>query len=445
MEQIDKVEPLNPGARFQLVRLHERVGDWKQALPILRKLSDDNPSNVQFKAYLVHGLIAERRNEEAQSEIENLESALADSLALVTLKALLLNAQGDPESAARLIESHLESLDSVASSEDAVRELFTQKTPEETVAWLAERANTEGNRQAVGILKRCQELVKNGDIAAAQALLTESFRVGSLRMFLHQSKFVMSAKLLASFRQFAAAERVYRRGMKLSSQPDDIFPLIAYVVNQRRIDDALDLCEQAWKDATPAAAANTSVAVIRAGTATPAQITRVDDWLQAAIQEHADDAQLLVHLADLRDYEGRYDDAEQIYRRTLSLDGTRLLALNNLAWLSGVRGRNAKEGLQFINTAIARAGALSELLDTRAIVYLALGDSESAVRDLLRAVEASPSPVKYYHLATAQFQAGQTAAARGSYRAALDAGFTASQLHPLERKLYEQIAIKLNK
>ena len=444
LEQIDALQPLSPEGRFQLVRLHERVGDWEQALPLLRKLGDDNPSNVQFKAYLVHGLIAQNRHEEAQAEIEGLESALADSLALVTLKALLLNAQGDPEGGARLIESHLESLESVASSEDAVRKLFTKKTPEETVAWLAERAKAEGNRQAVGILQRCQELVKSGDIAAAQALLTESFRGGSLKTFLHQSKFVMSAKLLASFRQFAAAERVYRKGMTFSSQPDDIFPLIAYVTKQQRIDDALDLCEQAWKAATPGAAANSSVAVIRAGTATAAQIKRVDDWLQAAIEDNADDAQLLVHLADLRDYEGRYDDAEQIYRRTLSLDGTRLWALNNLAWLSGLRGKNAKEGLQFVNKAIERAGALGELLDTRAIVHLALGDPESAIRDLSRAVEASPSPTKYYHLATAQLQAGQSDAARESYRTALDAGFTAALLHPLERKLHRQFAPQLN-
>ncbi len=120
-----------------------------------------------------------------------------------------------------------------------------------------------------------------------------------------------------------------------------------------------------------------------------------------------------MHLADLRDFQGRYDEAQQIYEAVLMKNPNHVTALNNLAWLLAVGGQNPRRAVQYMDFAVNQAdklvGPVSELLDTRAVVYLRAGNKREALVDMKKAAEvaANPGPMLYFHLAEAQLANGK--------------------------------------
>ena len=82
----------------------------------------------------------------------------------------------------------------------------------------------------------------------------------------------------------------------------------------------------------------------------------------------------------------------------------------------------------------------------RAVVHLAAGNADLAVRDLRQAAAQAPSAVTYYHLAQAHLLAKDRTAAHTAYRRAVQLGLKEVDLHPLERppwrKLHEEFGIK---
>ena len=100
--------------------------------------------------------------------------------------------------------------------------------------------------------------------------------------------------------------------------------------------------------------------------------------------------------------------------------------------------------LPLIHEAIAIAGPVDELLDTRATVYLQNRQADLAVKDLEHALAQAPTPTRYFHLAQARQMVKDRAAAAVAMRKALDMGLQAAQLHPLERASFEQLVAELN-
>ena len=60
------------------------------------------------------------------------------------------------------------------------------------------------------------------------------------------------------------------------------------------------------------------------------------------------------------------------------------MALNNLATVLGEHSTTATEACELIDRAIAQAGPLAELLDTKGTLLLASGDAEGAVTGAAR-------------------------------------------------------------
>ena len=80
----------------------------------------------------------------------------------------------------------------------------------------------------------------------------------------------------------------------------------------------------------------------------------------------------LSKLAAIRMRQGRFDEAENLFRRSLA-SNPRIRGLNNLAWLLSHRDRASPGALELINRAIDVAGEDPGLLDTRAVIFLQLG------------------------------------------------------------------------
>jgi tetratricopeptide (TPR) repeat protein len=124
------------------------------------------------------------------------------------------------------------------------------------------------------------------------------------------------------------------------------------------------------------------------------------------------------------------------------------MALNNLAWLLALKGgTHADEAVERINRAFEVTGPDPNLLDTRAVAYLALNRpafADLAVEDLRKLIADSPSPTAYFHLAQAQLMAGRKKEAIEAWRKAnADTPLTPEILHPLERTSFDRLVREL--
>jgi predicted Zn-dependent protease len=189
------------------------------------------------------------------------------------------------------------------------------------------------------------------------------------------------------------------------------------------------------------------VSCLRSGRPDAAQCRRAEGWITAALEKHAGSAVLTLALANLRDLQDRPEEAESIYRDLLKRDENNLIACNNLAALKAFEGKEVGDGLDVIQRAIQVGGPRPKLLDTRACVYMALGRWADAVRDLEEVVSQEPNPASYLRLARAHGMAGNRKAALGALAKARarDGGLKLSDLHPLERPVYEKFVQELEK
>src|SRR5262249_2728127 len=117
----------------------------------------------------------------------------------------------------------------------------------------------------------------------------------------------------------------------------------------------------------------------------------------------------------------------------LAQDDRNVLAYNNVAVLLALHEGKHEEALASIDKAIELAGPQPDLLDTRAIVYLATDKPERASDDLDQAQPPTAEPAAPFRLACAHLASNNNRAAREAYKRAKDEGFTLSRLHPLER------------
>lgn len=218
--------------------------------------------------------------------------------------------------------------------------------------------------------------------------------------------------------------------------------------------DAVDLCEEVRQTGAHYNEANAAVvAILRTNKPSEAQPTKFDHWakqrqrvessLREAMQKDPKDAPVRLHLADLMEMQGKYDDVEKLCREVLKENENNLVALNNLAWLLGQKSNTAAEALTLIERAVAKYGQRPELLDTRAIVQLNLGRIEPALRDLQRVVNEAPTPTRLFHLCRVQERARNIPSAQAALRQANDLGLTAQQLHPVEQAEYQRVTSEL--
>ena len=244
------------------------------------------------------------------------------------------------------------------------------------------------------------------------------------------------------------AEALYKKFVSQNKLPGRYLVLAEFYNRQGRLDEALKYCDEAARDkAPPEAVANMMVATLRHGEPTAEQFRRVERWFEQAAKDGNADS-LLLSLADLRDLQGRYQEAETLYSQVLGKNGNNLLAINNLAWLLALKEGKNDEALALLNRAIDFVGPSPELLDTRGVVYLKRGQAgaDKALADLQACLEQSPSGQRYFHLAQVQNLANDREAAKESLKKARDNGLTINtikQLHPLEQPAYRELLAAL--
>jgi tetratricopeptide (TPR) repeat protein len=219
---------------------------------------------------------------------------------------------------------------------------------------------------------------------------------------------------------------------------------------------AIDLCDSVRQTGALFDEANgAAVAILRQNKPSEAQPTRFDQWqrerqrVENALRESlANDPKAVtvrLQLADLMELEGKYVEVEKLCREVIQLNENHLVALNNLAWLLGQNEKKANEGLTLIQRAIDKFGPRAELLDTRAIIRLNLGQAEEALQDLERVVNEAPTATRLFHLSRVHDKLRDAKSALASFRRANEMGLTMQQLHPVEQAEYQRVSAELNR
>jgi cellulose synthase operon protein C len=224
-------------------------------------------------------------------------------------------------------------------------------------------------------------------------------------------------------------------------QPQRTLPLAVFLAGQDRVDEAMEILKKARSTCRPEQVAEVALLVLDAPSATETQRRHAEAWLEEAVRKGPDSIILASRLGVLRIRQGRFDEAEGLFRRLMASDPNDPDVLNNLAWLLALRDPDkAQEALGLINRGIEIRGPMPSLLDTRAVVLIRSGQPVRAVQDLTRAQELSPgNPSPSLHLAWAYQTNGDLDQARRAFRKAVDLGWKVANSDPLEHKLMEKM------
>ena len=384
-EILDSGESSSAADRWILARLYQAEGDWADYSRQMRTLLAAHADKPLYVAGYVQSLLRRNEVQEAELWLERLVDIAPNGWSTASLKAHILMARELPNEA----------------------------------------------------LAAVKEFVENPD--AEPSDLTQRLRIASSTL----EQFAASAEDSdqAALRLAREAEAFYRRYAERSS--DGILALAAFLGRSGRIDEAIDTLERGG-ETDRAEAVIAAIVAIRGGTeTTPQHVKRIEKVIKAALQRSSRSTALLVSVADLRNLQGRYKEAETLYREIIQKEPGHVVALNNLALLLALQSRLAKEALPLMNRAVELAGPVAMLLDSRATVYMALGQHTSALADLKQAIDDAPTGTRYFHLAQAHHLVEQPEAAARALRKAHELGLAAERLHPLERAAYHDLAVTL--
>jgi tetratricopeptide (TPR) repeat protein len=259
-----------------------------------------------------------------------------------------------------------------------------------------------------------------------------------------QPKRDIAASLYERIDCTAEAEKLYQElasGGKLDAQ----LRYAGFLGRQKRLGEAFAIFEQLWK--TPANHAAVASAMMQTlGPVHDPKIPQLESAKRMLAEAHAKEPNLFVYtifLASVLNQRTEYDDSEKLYREVLKLDAKNAVALNNLAWLLAVYRNKGQEALPLVDAAINQVGPQAELLDTRAVIYISMGQTEKAIKDLTAALGDQPTPTMYFHRAQALQQKKDSENALADLRMARQLKLTPDKLHPLEQTAFVDLRRQL--
>ncbi len=237
--------------------------------------------------------------------------------------------------------------------------------------------------------------------------------VAALNAYVERTKIASEpiAALWEELGRFEEAEAVWRQVLSAPGRAERTLAFAEYLGRRNKPDQALEQTERAWATCAADAVARTCVAILDATQLREAQLQRAAAQIESAGAKHPDDSGLVITLAIVRERQGRFGDAERLYRRALERDKGNVIALNNLAWLIALQEGQGGNALALVNRAIEQVGPNAELLDTRGIIALTMGQTNRALADFHEAIATRPSAPLYFHEAQAQLSSGHPAEA----------------------------------
>ncbi|MGP0065145.1 MAG: tetratricopeptide repeat protein [Isosphaeraceae bacterium] len=256
------------------------------------------------------------------------------------------------------------------------------------------------------------------------------------------------AGLLERFGFAGEAESAYKAFIvRKPDEPERVLTLASFLARQDRTKEAVAILDEASRTCRPEAVAGASLMLFVAPSADEDVKRRVEAWIVEALRKSPSAAAALrPKLATIYSKQGRYDEAETLFRQILISEPDNVETLNNLAWVLAVREPGVpREALELVDRAIEKAGHLSTLVDTRAVALIRVGEADRAAQELRDAKRADPENVSLaLHLAWAYQAAGKPDEAQKAFRLAEELGLKPESRAPLERDFIDRLRRQLN-
>lgn len=254
------------------------------------------------------------------------------------------------------------------------------------------------------------------------------------------------ARLMEEFGLHKDAEVILRRSAAAGT-PSAHAPLAAFYLRTGRPADAVAVAFEHEATAPAGVTARLLAGAVRvrhAATVPAAEqpawaatVHRIEEWVNRKQAADPTNIDLLFARAELADIAGRYADALGLYEKGLRLAPDHAPFLNNAALLYALSAKDFDKATAAADRLLATHGPRPGYLDTRAVVHLAAGRLDQAVRDLTAAAGQSASPVYAFHLARALEAKGEVPDA--AFADALRKGLTRAKLHPLEWAEFDRL------
>ncbi len=297
---------------------------------------------------------------------------------------------------------------------------------------------------AAALLLRAQVAAKQGHPEEAANMLKRMLPSGPLPPD-QLPRLRAIAQLMEQQGMRLAAEEMYRRYMAAEPGPGALL-LAQFLGRNGRIDEALDLCDDAFRTETVVAVLDAAYAIAHAEgrKVSEPQLERMAGWYRRALRDDSDSPALILRMADFQELRGNHAEAEKLYRDALARKDLtpmqRAIGLNNLAFLLANQRKDLPEALAMTDQAAALLGPKSDILDTRGMVHLAMDDVKSALADFKdAALVADASALKLLHLAAAQLLSGDKDGAQSTFRRAREQKLGTAGLSSVERELYDRL------
>lgn len=261
------------------------------------------------------------------------------------------------------------------------------------------------------------------------------------------------APMLVSLNDLEDAEKLYRA--VVAKNPNKVLALADFLGTHRDVNQAFEILESVYKPELTEPVSRIAIGIVRArrDEIQDKYDDKVRGWLDRGLLENPDSIPLEMLLAEFADVQKNYDEAAEIYKKLLARDDvsgiTRAIVLNNLAFLVALADNADEAGvdpLQLIDKAIQILGPTADILDSRAVIYIAKGDYQKAIRDLDNSLTDNPTPAKYFHKAVAHLGAGENTAALKAWDEAHKLNKdTRSTLNRMEYEQYDRAKTQIEK
>ena len=368
---------------LELAKALVAAGDWMEASGLLRDLVAANGKEPRYLVIYIEALLQHNEVSSAEMYVDRLERLAPNWFATTSLRADLLRETNQPLQALELLKSFVDRADA---------------TPRDRATRL---------RAVAGEL----------DVLGRQLIKPEEAPLAS---------------------QFAAqAELLYRTYVK--ENPGHKLVLAVFLGTRDKVDEALDILDGSLQTSNVNDFSQACALIVEGGKGNREQLQRMDKIIQSAIKKFKQSNSLLLPLAELRSRQEQFAQAADIYHEALDKAPDDVMALNNLAVLQALQDVKLDESLKLVDRAIEIAGPLGSMLDSRATVYIAMGNPEKALEDIKAAIVDQETPVRLFHLAQAYSLNGDATNAKMAFKKAQGKGLTKELLQPLEFPAFEKL------
>lgn len=445
-------DPTVAWARRQAARLFSLSGNYQDSLKAEAMLSaavENNSATTEGQDLLID--ILNRRGDPASRErIVELLQKIQQQRGLAADRELLLgkalNDLGDWDACQKQMEGAItRNPDDAALRVGYVEMLIDRQDFALAERWLPRLTNLPSAAQAIPQLKVRMAAAK-GDKAEVRKMLT-SMTPALTVLNPQQLQIVHAVGLLAD----SVGDHEY--ALQLIAEysrrvPGNDMELAQFTALYGDLDAGLAMLEQLFPaNMDQVLAIMNQVLRTRRATDAAKVDAAVNRMVSKARRDDPEAARRMVLEAESLEIQERFDDAIAAYKAILARDDVpkfvRATAINNLAFLLAMKKQDLDQALEGVNEAIEIIGPISDILDTRALVYLHRGDFADAVKDLQLAVKMGATASKYFHLAQALLGAGDQAGALAAWDKAEAKGISAKTVPGVEVDDFDQTKAKI--